>query len=417
VISDSIELDTRAVIEAVEFEGEELRAPGDLIHLGIVTGEPGGEATVSVEGVFSEVRLVDDGSAGDRIPQDGTYERALSIPATASALVAEVRGSFVDRAGNMATGTGARSLSIRRRPSSVTLAPPVVVEPPEPASVKLQWTVSAEPNFARYRLFRGISAQVDSLHELLHQEDSRDAVEFTDTDIVEGRSYYYRLYVTNADGGEAPSAAVRADVANLRPPQVVTLQAISTGTHRLGLSWTPTTDRDFAFYRIYRNDDGAVGEDDDLVSEIEDQSRSFWDDGGLRENTTYYYRLYVIDQGGLRSRSTELETETRNLEPSPVILNSATDVDSTEVTLSWSESAVHDFARYGLYRDRTQTVTTASTLVVELDDETFNSFRDAELESGQRYYYRVFVFDDKDEYAGSNTISVATTARTGAGPR
>ena len=120
--------------------------------------------------------------------------------------------------------------------------------------------------------------------------------------------------------------------------------------------------------------------------------------------------MYTADEGGLSARSNEAEGRTKNEDPPAVALNEAAEIDSTAATLSWGVSDAHDFASYRLYRDEIATVTTASTLVVEIDEKAFTSFRDTDLISGTRYYYRVFVVDDGEEpkSAGSNTITLET---------
>jgi hypothetical protein len=80
--------------------------------------------------------------------------------------------------------------------------------------------------------------------------------------------------------------------------------------------------------------------------------------------------------------------------------------------LSWAPSNAHDFHFYRLFRDVVPTVSTASTRVVEIDDPAVTSFRDDDLASGERYYYRVYVVDDGVDpgplATGSNTITVDT---------
>jgi len=202
----------------------------------------------------------------------------------------------------------------------------------------------------------------------------------------------------------------------VRPPAAGNIQTpLDTGTLRISVRWDKSAERDFASYRLYRNEDGAVSDQDLLVTEIDDPDLTFWDDSGLQENTKYYYRLYTIDLAGLLSRSGEVEGKTKNDPPAAVTLHAATDVDTTSLTLSWEESTAHDFETYGLYRDKIATVTTGSSLVVKLDDASFTSFRDTKLEIGAQYYYRVFVFDDAEEHAGSNTITVTTADTTGGG--
>ena len=93
-------------------------------------------------------------------------------------------------------------------------------------------------------------------------------------------------------------------------------------------------------------------------------------------------------------------------------LNPASAIDSTEATLNWVASTEHDFDSYRLYRDEIPTVTTSSTLVVEIDEIGITSFRDTDLQSSNQYYYRIFVVDNGSnpgsESTGSNTITFST---------
>jgi fibronectin type 3 domain-containing protein len=287
----------------------------------------------------------------------------------------------------------------------------VVAEPPDEPAVTLRWTLSSEEDFSAYRIYRAESAPVDSADELVGRVTSANALEFDDTDVIEGQTYYYRVYVQDSFGRESGSNTVQAVVVNARPPQAITLrEPNATSTSRIALDWNESQDLDFLAYRLYRNTAGAVSDGDPLLAEIPDVAAITWDDAGLRENTTYYYRVYVVDAGGLTTRSNEVEARTKNEAPPAVTMNAAASIDTTAATLSWGQSQAHDFAFYRLYRDEIPTVTTGSTQVVELDQATFTSFRDTELETGTRYYYRVFVVDDADDEqeTGSNTITLQT---------
>jgi hypothetical protein len=418
IVSDSIELDTRAVIRSVEFTGNALRAPGETVHFRIDAGEADGRATLTVDGgVFSSVPLLDDGTNGDGTADDGIYERDLVIPASVTATESEVRGDFTDAAGNTAAQvTAPRALSVHHRPDPVDLVNATVSVPPDAPSVSVRWTQSIDSRFAQYRLLRSETASVDSLSQVVFTSQTASTVDYSDTDVYEGQALFYRVYVRNDTGLEAPSNVISVTIPNVRPPGVVDIQTpLDAGTHQIAVRWSRTNDKDFAFYRLYRNDDGAVSDQDTMVAEIDDPDLTFWDDLGLRENTTYYYRLYTVDLGGLTAQSSEASAKTKNEAPRPVTLQAATEVDTTSLTLSWTESTDHDFAFYRLYRDKIATVTTGSSLVVELDDSTFTSFHDTDLEIRTKYYYRVFVVDDADAHAGSNTISVTTADTTGRG--
>jgi len=513
-VFDTIQLDTRAAIQSFTFDGAGAFQPGDVLHFRLVAGEPFGQATVTVADVFDAVPLFDDGTNGDVAADDGTYERDLALPASAAVFEEEVQGSFTDEAGNEATPVSApRLLTVQGAPDPVILHGPVISEPPDAPSVTLHWSLSQEGAFSAYRLFRSASAAVDSSDQLIETITTASTVEFEDTEIVEGRTYAYRVYVQDTFGLQRGSNTVQAEIANERPPAASTLEtpeAISTT--RIALDWSRSEDLDFFAYRLYRNQTGAVGTDDELLAEITDINTTSWDDGaleedtvyyyrvytvdagglttrsnevegrtendtpaavtlseptatsetrialdwtaseeidflayriyrnligavnegdellaelsdihqtyyddsGLQENTEYFYRVFVVDRGGLTARSNEVAARTKNEAPSSVTLNPASSVDSTAATLSWGASDVHDFAYYRLYRDEIATVTTSSTLVVELDDSAFTSFRDTELDPGTTYYYRVFVVDDAQnaESTGSNTVSLVTPGTT-----
>ncbi|MCK4414026.1 MAG: fibronectin type III domain-containing protein [Candidatus Eisenbacteria sp.] len=411
-VFDSIVLDTKAVISGFGFTGTNARQPGETIHFQMVTGETNGTAQVTVAGVFDRVTLLDDGTHGDATAADGTYERDLVIPAAATVHDAEAVAAFTDEAGNAAAPlTATELLTIRSAPEPVTLFDALVAEPPSAPSVTLRWERAQPTSFAAYRLFRSESAAVDSTDELVYAGPSIATVEFVDTDVVEGLTYAYRLYLQDTFAYQSGSNAVQVTIANLRPPDSVTLHSSgSASTDRIALDWSEATDRDFQAYQIYRNTEGAVSDADPMRIQIDDVNQTYWDDTGLQENTTYYYRVYTRDQGGLAARSNEIEATSANEPPAAVTLEEAAAVDSTAATLTWTASNAHDFACYRLYRDEIATVTTASTLVVEIDTASATSFRDTELEPETRFHYRVFVIDDADEpgSTGSNTITLVT---------
>ncbi len=414
-ISDQIRLDTRAVIATVSFDGADVRQPGERVHVRVDAGEPSGAASITVDGVFDAVPLFDDGTEGDTVANDGIYERTLTLPAGTFSSEAAVTASFVDEVGNAASPVAAdRLLTVQAPPDAVLILEARSASPPDAPSVTLRWERSREERFAALHVHRSESATVDSTDERVGTVTDIATESFSDPDVVEGHTYRYRAYVLNGAGLSTGSNTISATVPNERPPDAPTLAtSAEVSTSRISLSWSRVEATDFAAYRLYRNEIGAVSDGDVLVATITDVNVTYWDDGGLRENTDYFYRIYTDDEGGLVGRSAEVMLTTANESPPAVVLNEATDVDSTAATISWSVSDAHDFAFYRLRRDVIPTVSSSSDLVVELDDPTSIAFRDEELEPVTRYYYRVFVVDDAEDEAstGSNTISITTTTR------
>lgn len=412
-VSDSITLDTKAAISSVSFDGSESRRPGDVVHFRLVAGEPRGVASVSIDGVLDKGPLFDDGTGGDLVAEDGVYEGDHVLFANEPVTRAQVKGTFADEAGNVAAAAIApRSITLRPPVEAVALLGADLAEPPDPASVTLHWSPYEEDGFASYRIFRGESATVDSTDRLVTAVQDSKTLSAEDASVIESRTYYYRVYVLDTSGEQAGSNPLRVEIANRRPPSAVNIESgAATGTTRIAVQWSRSQDADFGAYRLYRSESGAVDENDALLVTARELAQTMFVDTGLVENETYHYRVYVSDAGDLRVPGNEVEVRTENEPPPAVVLNEGTDVDTAAVTLSWGRSAVHDFAKYTIFRDEVPTVTTGSTEVVTIDEPGGTSFRDRELDKGKRYYYRVFVFDDapEAESTGSNTITILTS--------
>jgi fibronectin type 3 domain-containing protein len=266
-----------------------------------------------------------------------------------------------------------------------------------------------DPNFQAYVIFRAESAAVDSLSRLVGTIGSVSTLSQQDADVVEGKTYYYRVYVRNIQGIETGSNTLQAQVENVRPPTPVTLQTpTSVGVTDIGLEWSQSGDRDFGSYRVYRNETGAVTDNDQLVSEITDVGRTYCDDAGLQESTTYYYRVYTVDQGGLRARSNEVQATTKEPElPDAVSLLVpivAVPPDPASVTLNWSRSQDGTFAAYRIFRAESLPVDTLSRLVSTVESVSTLSYQDLSVVEGKTYYYRVYVLNNAGRESGSNTV-------------
>jgi hypothetical protein len=408
-----IALDTHAIIRNLDFDGADVRAPGDILHVRLDAGEPSGTASVSIGTLFTNLALLDDGSGGDTSAGDGVYERDVVLPYVVINQI-NLTGRFTDLVGNDASPlSGPRTLTVGTPPAAVSLLSTETAVPPDAPSVTIRWTQSLDTSFRSYRVYRSDDANVDTTDRLAGEVTTATTAEFEDTDVIEGQTYYYRVFVRNQIGLETGSAMTTVTVPNVRPPAAVTLNTPDgISDSRLALKWSKTTSEDFSAYRVYRNETGAVTEQDPMVAEIHNVEQVYFDDLNLVENTLYYYRVVVVDQAGLTTRSNEVQARTANLPPPPVTLAPGTNLSFTAATLSWSASDVHDFASYKLFRDTVSSVTTGSTLVIELKDREALAYRDTALVSGHTYYYRVYVVDDGvnpgPEQSGSNVITVTT---------
>jgi hypothetical protein len=180
------------------------------------------------------------------------------------------------------------------------------------------------------------------------------------------------------------------------------------------LSWGQSDIRDFRSYEVRRSDAAGVGPASTLLTTVGQKETIGYLDGGLIENTDYFYRVFVVDKGNHRTGSNELKVTTMNADPAPVVLASPTEgvgALTPSDTLSWGVTTIHDFQEYRVYRDTAPAVGETSTLVRTIADSVVTAYLDAGLVDNTRYYYRVFLRDDAGGKAGSNEQSVVTRNR------
>ncbi len=302
-------------------------------------------------------------------------------------------------------------IKVTTEPDGVTLVSATPVAPPDPAAVTLRWTQATATDFSLYQVFRAESEPVDLTSELVGTVTARSTLQFTDSTVVEGRTYCYGLYVLTTTGRQTRSTnTLCVAVPNVRTPEEVTLDPASgVGATSLSLRWSRSADRDFRAYFVCRDTTPTVALGDS-VARISDSNENYRDEFGLVPSTTYYYRVFVEDTAGRRSPSNEISATTAIAAGATSVLLQATDVSGTGATLEWEASRDPLFALYRLYRDEISAVTTASTLVMETGERDATSFRDTVIRPDGTYYYRVYIVAKDDAVPkASNTIQVTTS--------
>ena len=317
-------------------------------------------------------------------------------------------------------------------PSAEPVAPhqpptPVTLFPPHErtqTSLLLAWSASFDVDFLHYRLLRSESPEVTaSTGQVVVEHTSFDSNTFLDSGLTAGRTYYYRVEVTNRTGSPSYSNEIRAstldaDVSGPVPPSSVFLSPIvDVSTSSVLLSWSMNEDEDFARYAVLASESPGITVDDAVVRvEFENRTLTSYEDTGLTEGTTTYYRILVVDADGLSALSNEISATTLTLpepnHPAPVVLYSPVAMSATSISLMWSVSDDEDFSGYTVFRGDAPGVTEESGLAVaELTSpETVAAF-DNGLTETTTYYYRVLVTNSHGLSTLSNETSATTLAR------
>ena len=138
------------------------------------------------------------------------------------------------------------------------------------------------------------------------------------------------------------------------------------------------------------------------VSDLTGPSHSV---GGLSPGTTYYFRLYAINQFGAVSDPSEVVSEdTQVAAPDGAPTISATANSPSQITVSWS--AVSGATSYTLQRS---TSSTFASNVSSTPDLTGTSLAVTGLNAGTRYYFRAFAVSPGGNGPNSNSVNAITT--------
>jgi fibronectin type 3 domain-containing protein len=94
-------------------------------------------------------------------------------------------------------------------------------------------------------------------------------------------------------------------------------------------------------------------------------------------------------------------------DPIAVLLAAVTET-SAMIRLTWSENNNSDFAAYHLYRGLDSDISNDTEPVAVIDNRNILHFNDDGLEESTEYFYRLYVYDNTGQFAGSNVTSAIT---------
>lgn len=148
--------------------------------------------------------------------------------------------------------------------------------------------------------------------------------------------------------GAVPAAATLPTAQPLPPPEPpADLKASDLGLREVTLTWTPPKEA-ISAYRIERSDspNGPFAK----VAEVSPLRGSYTDRDGLKDSTTYYYRIVAVaGPGRLSEPSKPVESMTAP-PPDPPQSLCATPTGSRAVTLTWTPPRAEGVVRYRIER-------------------------------------------------------------------
>ncbi|MCI0513684.1 fibronectin type III domain-containing protein [candidate division KSB1 bacterium] len=402
---DSIWLDRQAEIEWLRENSQgRLLKFGDTLTVMLNAKETNGQAMISLGNWRSNV-LNDAGVAGDEQANDGIYSQQLIIPDGIEVNTQPIIGNFSDQAGNQVTARSLNLLSIQNPPSPVQLFLPVRLSA---QSIRLNWTRNHDSDFYGYHV---IAATQPNLTENANPDTiilQRQVTTHRFSNLAAAQTYYFRIVVLDSFGLRSMSNEVSLATGSENPvasvwlfePQNVTPNAVT-------LNWSVAHLENFQKYQVWRWERTYDEGEHPVATEISDQEIHTWRETSLKPNVRYFYQVVVFSWDGRLTQSNLVTALTIVDEPpQPVVLALPSAISQNSIRLSWTQNRDADFAAYYMLRSERSPVETQLTPIGIINNASTTEFVDLGLTAGKTYYYKILVFDQRQQFAASNEVVI-----------
>ncbi len=236
-------------------------------------------------------------------------------------------------------------------------------------------------------------------------------IDYLDKELADGEKYYYRVGAYNEKNLES----------DLSTPMEGKCIPIVKGVHAQGdmirkikISWNVADSDQVQGYYLYRSisEKGGFTKIKKLVGR---ENNSFMDENGLKDKTTYYYRVSLFEDNNTEgSMSDVVSAVTKGPPPIPRGLKVESGI-AKKVKLLWDISPQEEVRGYKLYRSEEREG--EYRFVAKIENRSQHDYLDSgtyekPLEDNFTYYYRMTSYNKVDvESAPSETVSATTKPR------
>jgi predicted phage tail protein len=228
-------------------------------------------------------------------------------------------------------------------------------------------------------------------------------------------SYYFRLRLYDRGNLYTDSDEKTLTTGNDIPTAVILADAYNVTDTSADLQWSKNSDEDFSRYEIHSsNNPNFTITSQTLLKIVTDQNSTSATLNGLLSSRTYYFKIRVVDKGGLYNDSNEKSALTLAPSgadvPKAVTLDPPSEITQTTMRLTWSVYQGTDFDHYELHYSTEQNfiLTSSNIFLGALTTQTLKSMVINSLRSGTAYYFRVRIVNNKGKFSDSQETSAST---------
>lgn len=229
-----------------------------------------------------------------------------------------------------------------------------------------------------------------------------DVVSYEHSGLSPGTVYYYRIKAVR-NTAESSYSAEASTITTLAPP--TNLGASTVSSSQINLTWDDNSSIETG-YAIERSTTQGSGYS---VIHTTAANVESYNNTGLTENTTYYYRVQAIGSAVNSAYSDEASATTSPALNAPSDL-SATAVSNTQIDLAWTDNSSNETG-FEIYRAPTSGGTFA---LIHTTAANVSSYSNTGLTTSTAYYYKIRAVNAQGETA--YTAEASATTQSGTAP-
>ena len=277
--------------------------------------------------------------------------------------------------------------------AATTLAPPaaptnLAATPVTSTRIDLQWTDNATYEQG-FRVERSVNGGAFTVVGSL----GVNVTSYSNTSLVSGTTYTYRVRAYDGPNDSAPSDTVSA--APLAPPAAPSnLTATPVSPSQINLAWTDNATYEQGF-KVERSTDGVS------FTQIGTAGANAvtYSSTGLVSGTTYTYRVRAYEGANDSAYSNTASANTTSAPAAPTNLT-ATAVSSSQINLAWTDNATSEQG----FKVERATDGVSFTQIAALGANV-TTYANSGVVTGVTYTYRVKAYNGPNDSAWSNTAT------------
>ncbi|MCM1257811.1 MAG: glucosaminidase domain-containing protein [Roseburia sp.] len=254
-----------------------------------------------------------------------------------------------------------------------------------PTKVKLYWNLSKAAN--GYEIYR--SNKKEESYTLLATVKGKENTAFTDSSIVPGKTYYYKIRPTVSNNGVKGrgSDSFPIKVKTVAKTDITSIASLNSGS--MQLVWKKVSNA--TEYEVYRSTKEASGFK--KIATVKNSTTKYTDKS-VKTGKKYYYKVVTVGKLNGKKITSGYSNGVSYRALSQVKISSAKSTLEDGIKVKWQK--VTGATQYKIYRATSAKGTYKKIATVKSNGKDTQTYTDTKVTSGKNYYYKVQAYSSDD---------------------